>query len=155
MKFPVYTESATVEFSCFSYYIYFVVGARERLLHNIYFQCHFNLYHLSLLYYVFDYPPQISFIIFSIGVPCCFETPPLGLLKWPPSCDQYLSSCMFMACIGSLCCIRATKSNSCFYTYSPLDPLATAVFASFIANMVALSFWFSCQQVAFLLQPLG
>ena len=35
MKFPVHSESATAEFSCSIFFLFFVVGAREeRLLHT-------------------------------------------------------------------------------------------------------------------------
>ena len=121
----------------------------------MYFKCYCKLQNLVLLYYAFDYTPRLSFVISSIGMPCFFAISPLGILAWPPSCDQHLSLCVFMTCAGSLCCNHATNSESCCYTFFPFYILATAVFVSCLVNMVSLSCWFSHQRVVLLLQPLG
>ena len=77
MKVPVHAESATAQFSNSISFTFFLFLKRYYYVH-MYFKCQCSLYHLGLLYYVFDYLPRLFFIISSIGMPCCFAIPPIG-----------------------------------------------------------------------------
>ena len=154
----MHLESATAKISCSISFLFCCCWRLREINTYIYI---FNaivscaIYVYCLMNYVFDYPTCLYLIPYSIVMPCCFAISPLGLLVWPPSCDKYLFSCMFPMCEGLLCCICATNSNSCCYTSSMLDPLATVVFVSFLVHIIFLSCWFSRRLVAFLPQPLG
>ena len=141
MKILVNPESATAEFSSFVSCVFFVVGAWVILLHISIFQFHCKLYHLYLLYNVFDYIPCLYFILSSIHVPCCSVIQMLGLLVWPSSCAQHSSSCICLMWAGYLWCIHVTKSNFCCYIYFLSDILATVVSVFCRMHMVVLSYW--------------
>ena len=64
MNFPVYPESATAEFLYFvSCMFLWLVLKRDCYIH-IYFKIHCTIYHFSLMNYVSDHLPRLSFIIF-------------------------------------------------------------------------------------------
>ena len=141
----IYFASQISNCSIFLFYLFsiFLLFALNRNYYtHMYFKCYCKLQNLVLLYYAFDYTPRLSFVISSIGMPCFFAISPLGILAWPPSCDQHLSPCMFLYFAGLLCRIYPTNSNSCCYTSSPPDPLATAVFVSCLMHIIALFFGF-------------
>ena len=72
MKFPVQPESAKAEFPPL-FIVYFLCLALMRDCGiNVYFQIHCKFHHYSLMNYIYDYLPCISFILFSILVLYCF-----------------------------------------------------------------------------------
>ena len=95
----------------------------------------------------------LFFCPFSIGMHCCFENFPLGLLDFHTLCVPHMSLCMFQTCVGHWCCIHTTNINSCYCISSQSDLLATVVFASCIVYMVDLSCWFFLQRFMLLPRP--
>ena len=133
----------------------FLLALEQDCYIHIYFQSRCKLYHLVLLYCVFDRLPHLSFILSSIRGPCYYEIPPLGIFARPSYSVRYSPSCVCMTFVGFLYRIHVTNSNSCCYIFSLSDQLATSVSVSCRVHIYVMSCWiFSPWRVEFMPLPL-